>query len=38
MTTIIILFFMGYAFHWGYKGIDKIIVLLVEAKRKREEK
>ena len=38
MTTIVILFFIGYVFHWGYKGLDKIITLFVEAKRKREEK
>ena len=38
MITIIILFFMGYIFHWCYRGLDNVISALIELKRKRDEK
>lgn len=38
MTTIVILFLMGYVFHWFYKALDKVVYLIAESRRKKEEK
>ena len=37
MSTLIIIFLVGYAFHWIYKAMDKIFSLLSELKRKKED-
>ena len=37
MSSLIIIFLVGYAFHWIYKGLDKIFSLLSDLKRKKED-
>ena len=37
MSTLIIIFIVGYVFHWIYKGFDRIISFVVNIKRNKEE-
>ena len=38
MITIVVIFIGGYAFHWIYKGFDKVIAFVINSKRDKEEK
>ena len=38
MSSIVLLFGLGYVFHWAYKGLDKVFYLIAESRRKNDEK
>ena len=38
MSTIIIMFGLGYLFHLGYKLIDKAVLTLVDLRKNKEVK
>lgn len=36
MSAIFIMFGLGYVFHLAYKGVDKVVIVLIDTFRKKK--